>query len=75
MAEILHLPLNFSVKEFQGNAEATKFLKRLGFEISRISSDYELWESRERPTTRIILYASASGHYVVAKLATAPPGS
>jgi hypothetical protein len=68
MAKVINIPPNFGAKQFDTAAEAREFLTRFGFEMIRIRSDYDLWETKKTPKRRAIFYRSKAGRYVAAQL-------
>jgi len=58
---------NFGVQTFESSAEASEYLRKLGFKLILGRSDYDVYETAEEPKTRANLYQDKSGRYVVAQ--------
>ena len=56
---------NFGVQNFKTKDAATEYLKRLGFQLVLTRSDYDVYETLEKPQKRATLYQHRNGRYVV----------
>jgi hypothetical protein len=61
------IPPNFNVHEFKTRAEAIRFLESFGFKFILSRSDYEVWQTEEKPTVRANFYQDKNGVYIIAR--------
>ncbi|HEX9271617.1 MAG TPA: hypothetical protein VGA01_05310 [Candidatus Binatia bacterium] len=64
----MDIPPNFGVKQFKEKKEATGFLRRFGFEVILRRSDCDVWETKEKPKVRALMFQNRDGLYVVGQL-------
>jgi len=70
MADVINIPPNFGIKEFDTVVQAGEFLQKFGFEVISRRSDYELWESTQKPKILAIKFEMETGRCVVKQLLT-----
>lgn len=56
---------NFGVKNFTTENEAIEYLQKLGFKLILRRSDYDIYETVEKPKKRANLYQDRNGLYFV----------
>ena len=64
----MDIPPNFGVKQFKKKTEATGFLRRFGFELILRRSDCDVWQTKEEPKVRALMFQNRDGLYVVGQL-------
>jgi hypothetical protein len=64
----MDIPPNFGVKQFKKKKEATGFLRRFGFELILRRSDCDVWQTKEEPKVRALMFQNRDGLYVVGQL-------
>jgi hypothetical protein len=59
---------SLGVKQFKKKKEATGFLRRFGFELILRRSDCDVWETKEEPKVRALMFQNRDGLYLVGQL-------
>jgi hypothetical protein len=59
---------NFGVKQFKTKKEATGFLRRFGFRPILNRPDCVVWETKEQPKVRALMFKNREGLYIVGQL-------
>lgn len=68
MAEVINIPPNFGIREFDTVVQAGEFLQEFGFEVVSRRSDYEVWETTKEPKIRALKFEVETGRCVVKQL-------
>jgi hypothetical protein len=68
LRKIMDIPPNFGVKQFKKKKEATGFLRQFGFELILRRSDCDVWQTKEEPKVRALMFQNRDGLYVVGQL-------
>jgi hypothetical protein len=68
LARSMDISLNFGIKKFKTKKEATDFLRRFTFKLILRWSEYDVWEIKEQPKIRAMMFENKNGRYIVAQI-------
>jgi len=63
----MDIPSNFGVKQFK-KKRTRRLLGRFGFELILRRSDCDVWQTKEEPKVRALMFQNRDGLYVVGQL-------
>jgi len=68
LASSMDISPNFGIKKFKTKKEATDFLRRFTFKLILRWSEYDVWEIKEQPKIRAMMFENKNGRYIVAQI-------